>query len=70
MGGGDLGLGLGARGQQRCAHLVEAGVVLEEAARHLRLAGEAAEVDHGAGMREDLGADARHRAQRWRLQQC
>jgi hypothetical protein len=41
--GRDLGLGLGAGGEKGCADLVEAGVLSEEAARHLRLAGEAAE---------------------------
>src|SRR6056297_1047252 len=50
-------LGLGV--QQRGAHRLKARVLLEEAAGHLRLAGEAAEIDDGPGMGDGLGADGR-----------
>ena len=51
------GRGVGAGGEQRRAHLVEAGAGLQEPARLQRQAGERAEVDHRGGMRERLGAD-------------
>src|SRR6056297_437154 len=53
--GRDLGLGLG--GEERRADLVEAGFPLKELAGHLRLAREAAEIDDGAGLPEDLRPD-------------
>ena len=56
MGGGNVGFCLGAEGQERGADLVETGVPFEEPARHLRLPGETAEIDDGAGMGEDVGA--------------
>ena len=51
------GRGVGAGGEQRRAHLVEAGAGLEEPARLQWQAGERAEVDHRGRMRERLGAD-------------
>ena len=56
MGGGDVGFHLGAVGQERGADLVKTGVAFEEPARHVRLPGQTAEIDDGAGMGEDVSA--------------
>jgi hypothetical protein len=56
MGGGDVGFGLGAQGQEGGADLVETGVPFEKSARHLRLPGQTAEIHDSAGMGEDVGA--------------
>lgn len=56
MGGGNVGFPLGAEGQEGGADLVKTGVAFEEPARHLRLPGETAEIDNGAGMGKDVGA--------------
>ncbi len=58
MEGGDLRGGIGASGEERRAHLVEAGAGFEEAARLQRQAGERAEVYHRGGMRERSRAPA------------
>lgn len=67
--GRDLGLGFGIRGEERRTYLVEACVRFEEAARHLRLARETAEIDDGPGMPDGLcpnrGGIGRRTA-RWR----
>jgi hypothetical protein len=58
MGCRDVGFRFGAGSQQGGADVVEVGVALEEPPRHLRLAGQTAEIDDGAGMGQRCGTDA------------
>jgi hypothetical protein len=57
MGCRDVGNSVCAGGQQSGADIVETGVALEEPTYHLRLAGEATKIDHGAGMGQRCGTD-------------
>ena len=56
MGGGDVGFRLGTEGQEGCTDFVETGVTFKKLPRHLRLPGETAEINNGAGMGKDVGA--------------
>jgi len=57
MGAADIRIDICLGGQKGCANVIKTSVLFQEPSRHLRLTGEAAQINHSARMRDGFSTD-------------